>query len=103
MSRLTPRPLIAVLAVLILCTAGSGGKTKITGQVKVYGSEPHTWAGVETEDGKVYAVDRESDAELRTLRGRRLQFTVKILPEPPAFPGVTGAVQVLSWKELAPK
>jgi hypothetical protein len=65
---------LRILAVMMLCTVGlfacgtaqKANKTAgddtvadtviITGMVKIYGSEPHTYAGIESGDGKIYAV-----------------------------------------------
>ncbi|MDR1288105.1 MAG: hypothetical protein LBK08_10890 [Treponema sp.] len=74
----------------------------IRGAVRVYGSEPHTYAGIETEDGRIYAVyPPEKEAELRKLQGRTLEFTVRFLPEPKGYGALflkDGTVTPVSWK-----
>jgi hypothetical protein len=68
--------------------------------VRIYGSEPHTYAAIVSGD-EVYGVyPPEKERELRLLQGRALEFTVRILdqPAPPGFSG--GMVTPLSWKFL---
>jgi ABC-type oligopeptide transport system substrate-binding subunit len=78
----------------------------ITGMVQIYGNAPHTFAGIASEDGKTYAVyPREKEMEIRSLQGRRIEFTVRIL-ESPAGEGSLylkdGTVTPLSWRILGP-
>jgi hypothetical protein len=72
--------------------------------VRVYGSEPHTYAGIVSEDDKVYAVyPPEKEAELRKLQGRRLELTVRFLDPPQGYGSVflkDGTVTPVSWKIL---
>jgi hypothetical protein len=45
--------------------------------VRVWGNEPHTYAGIETADGKRYAVfPAEKEKEIRDLQGNLIEFTV---------------------------
>lgn len=48
-----------------------GQKISVTGLIHSYGNEPFTWLGIETEDGKAYAlrVDKKTDEKLRQLFG----------------------------------
>lgn len=48
-----------------------GQKISVTGLVHSYGNAPLTWLGIETEDGKAYAlrVDEKTDEKLRQLFG----------------------------------
>lgn len=78
----------------------------IIGMVRIYGSEPHTFAGIESEDGGIYAVyPREKEVEIRSLQGRLIEFTVRFL-ENPAGEGSLylrdGTVTPLSWHILTP-
>jgi ABC-type oligopeptide transport system substrate-binding subunit len=90
-------------------TAGQVSKMDtqiITGTVHIYGSEPHTYAGIESEDGKTYAVyPREKEEEIRPLQGRLIEFTVRFL-EKPAGEGSLylrdGTVTPLLWRILTP-
>jgi hypothetical protein len=78
----------------------------ITGMVNIYGSEPHTFAGIESEDGKTYAVyPREKEEEIRPLQGRLIEFTVRFLAEPAGEGSLylkDGTVTPLSWRILTP-
>jgi hypothetical protein len=78
----------------------------ITGMVHIYGNEPHTFAGIECEDGKIYAVyPREKEAEISALQGRLIEFTVRFM-EKPAGEGSLylrdGTVTPISWRVLTP-
>ncbi len=82
-----------------------GKKKTIRGTVVIYGNEPHTYAGIRTEDGKkIYAIYPE-DAEqtLRGLQGRLVRFKV-ILLDTPAGEGSLylkdGTVRPISWKTV---
>jgi hypothetical protein len=56
----------------------------ITGRVVIYGSEPFTFAGIDSEDGKVYAVyPPETERQLWVLQGHRMEFTVRVLDRTP--------------------
>ncbi len=48
---------------------------QVTGRIYVMGNEPFTQLGIESDDGKVYALIGEQDKDLRGLQGKRL--TVK--------------------------
>ncbi|MDR0601353.1 MAG: hypothetical protein LBG42_03155, partial [Treponema sp.] len=72
------------------------------GAVRIYGSEPHTYAGIETGDGRVYAVwPPETEAEIRELQGYAVEFTVRFLEEPKGYGALflkDGTVTPVSWK-----
>ena len=72
----------------------------LQGMIKIYGNEPNTWVGIETvPERKIYRVaPSETTAELRTLQGRLLDFTV-VLGDT-AIPGTAGTATVLSWKPV---
>ena len=56
------------------------------GAVNIYGNEPHTYAGIEAENGRIYAVyPPEKEAELRQLQGRVVEFTVRFLEKPKGY------------------
>lgn len=52
---------------------------EIIGLVKVYGNEPHTFAGIAADDGKIYEVDAKYQNEFRNLQGARYRFTGYII------------------------
>jgi len=102
----SPAFLIAALVVfyggLVLSCASQEkeGSTEkaLTGMIKIYGNEPHTWVGIETvPDGNVYAVNPpEKASELRFLQGRLLEFTVTLRDT--ALHGLAGMATVHSWR-----
>ena len=75
---------------------------KILGQIQVYGSEPHTFAGIVAQDGIMYAIYPPSrEDELRELQGHLIEFTVTLLDEPKGFGSLFlrgGTVTPLSWE-----
>jgi hypothetical protein len=75
---------------------------KITGSVRIFGSEPHTFVGIVDENGTEYAVYPASqEAELRKLQGHLIVFTVVFLDEPKGEGGLYlkgGTVTPLSWE-----
>ena len=75
---------------------------KITGSVRIYGSEPHTFVGIVDENGIEYAVYPPSkEEELRKLQGYLIAFTVVFLDEPKGEGGLYlkgGTVTPLSWE-----
>ena len=86
-------------------TGLAGTDLAFRGTVRIFGNEPHTFAGLRTEDGSAtYAVwPPEREAALRRFQGRLLEFT-GILLERPAGPGDPylrdGTVCPLSWKVI---
>jgi len=89
---------------VLCCTTSGGNKAKpreetLRGMIKIYGSEPHTWVGVETvPEGKVYAlVPPEKAEEFRNLQGRLLELRVVFQDTTP--PAADGSVTPLAWAE----
>jgi hypothetical protein len=97
----------ALLAVLLFtafsCTT-AGSTVTILGTVQVFGSEPHTDAGLAADDGKIYAIyPAKKDAELRQLQGRLAEFKVQLLKEGRGEGSLylrDGTVTPISWKIL---
>jgi hypothetical protein len=83
----------------LLACASVSGQT-LTGSVRIYGSEPHTWAAlVDEKDGKVYLIDdKEKETELRAFQGKRLVLRVEIAPETPKYPPADGIARVISYQ-----
>jgi hypothetical protein len=77
---------------------------KIVGQVQIYGSEPHTFAGILDENGVEYSIyPPEKEKEIRSLQGHLIEFTVVVLEEPRGFGSLFlkgGAVTPVEWKIL---
>ena len=74
----------------------------ITGMVRIFGNEPHTYVGIVDEGGTEYAVyPRSVEDELRKLQGRLIVFTVTVLAEPKGEGGMYlkgGTVTPLTWE-----
>lgn len=75
---------------------------RIRGTVQVYGSEPRTYVGIVTEDGVEYSVFPQShEAELRSLQGRLIDFTVILLDQMQGYGSLFlrgGTVTPVSWE-----
>ncbi|MDR1215843.1 MAG: hypothetical protein LBK25_04090 [Treponema sp.] len=93
---------VAAVGVAVLLSCAADAKT-LRGYVQIYGSEPHTYAGI-VSDGKVYAVyPPKKEAELRRLQGQALEFSVRFLDPPQGEGGLflkDGCVTPLSWKVI---
>jgi hypothetical protein len=80
------------------------GACLIRGRVRVWGSEPHTFAGIETTDDKRYAVfPAEKEKEIRDLQGNLIEFTVIFSEKPQGYGSLflpDGTVTPLSWRIL---
>ena len=80
---------------------GAGKLIKIIGRVQIYGSEPHTFAGIVDERGTEFAVyPPEQEEKLRQLQGRLIEFTVIALDEPKGYGSLFlkgGTVNPLEW------
>jgi hypothetical protein len=95
---------LGVCAILLCLFATLSCATKpqiLRGTVRVYGSEPHTYAGI-VAGGKVYAVyPPEKEAEIRRLQGQDIEFTVQFLDKPKGYGSlflVDGCITPVSWK-----
>jgi len=101
-------PIVACALSASSCVSGgsSSGKGKteiIRGRVKIYGNEPHTYAGIELEDkSKIYAVSpKEMDPVIRELQGHLIEFKVIMLVNPQGEASLflkDGTVKLVSWK-----
>jgi hypothetical protein len=57
-------------------SSNSGKKSaEITGVVMIYGNEPHTFAGIKSDDGRVFMVDEKHQKEFAGLQGEHYRFT----------------------------
>jgi len=78
--------------------------TMITGNIQIYGNEPHTFVGIIDENGIEYAVYPPScEDELRKLQGHLLEFTVILLSEPQGYGGLFlkgGTVRPITWNVI---
>jgi hypothetical protein len=77
---------------------------KIVGRVRIYGSDPHTFAGISGEDGIEYSIyPPEKEEEIRSLQGHLIEFTVILLDEPQGFGSLFlkgGTISPVEWKIL---
>ncbi|MDR3325579.1 MAG: hypothetical protein LBS82_06330 [Spirochaetaceae bacterium] len=87
--------------------AGGGlpaGARRIQGRVLIYGNEPHTYAGIETTDGKRYAVfPPDKEQEIRSAQGSLVEFVVVFAEKPQGYGALflrDGSVTPLSWRIL---
>jgi len=81
---------------------GTENMTKLTGRVQIYGSEPHTFAGIVDENGTEFAVyPPEQEEELRKLQGHLIEFTVVFLDDPRGYGSLFlrgGTVTPVKWE-----
>ena len=54
---------------------------EISGHISVYGSEPHTFIGIVSDDGRQYTIKADPDVlkELRLLQGKHIRFTGSVV------------------------
>ncbi|OJF75932.1 MAG: hypothetical protein BKP49_09760 [Treponema sp. CETP13] len=83
---------VFISIVLLLCCSiafAFGGRppkkavtVTVIGHVNVYGSMPHTYLGIVTEDKKAYTIIAEKDvlAQLQKNQGKTIAFTGEIIP-----------------------
>jgi hypothetical protein len=90
----------ALLAMCFAGCAGLGGAQTLRGTVRIYGSEPHTYAAIES-GGKVYGVyPPERERELWKLQGETVEFKVRLLDAETPPPFCDRMVDLISWKLL---
>ena len=81
---------------------GQENTIKILGRIRIYGSEPRTYAGIVDENGTAYAIYPPSaEDELRRLQGHIIEFSVIVLDEPQGYGSLFlrgGTVTPLSWE-----
>ena len=83
-------------------TNDSSAEKTITGKIRIYGNEPHTFVGIIDEKGTEYAVYSPSqEGELRKLQGHLIEFVVIFLDEPKGFGRLQGGtVTPVRWKVI---
>ena len=97
--------LIPLLLLCILLTSFSKNKIKtVKGYVHVYGNEPFTFIGLQTNDDKEYAIsaDEEIKTELWKSQGNLIEITGYIVQkeedQPPLGMLKDGKIEVTEWK-----
>lgn len=77
---------------------------KLCGRVEIYGSEPHTFAGIIDENGTEYAIYPPSREEiLKSLQGQLYEFEVILLDKPEAYGSLFlkgGTVTPVKWERI---
>lgn len=96
--------LSVLLCSLIFCSYSKNKISKVKGLIHVYGNEPFTYIGIETQDNKEYAIsaDEKITADLWKTQGSLIEiegYIVKPDTEGRA-PGMlkNGKIEVLDWK-----
>ena len=96
--------LLILLFCLIFCSYSKNKVSKVRGLIHVYGNEPFTYIGIETQDNKEYAISAadEVTAELWKTQGSLIEIEGYIVkPETTAKqPGMLkdGKIEVTDWK-----
>ena len=70
---------------------------EITGVVMTYGNEPHTYAGIKSDDGRVLMVDEKHQKEFANLQGEHYRFSGFIETNK----GITGKLFIpVNWEKI---
>ena len=97
---------LVILVVQIICgfSLFSMGKApdSVEGYVKVYGNVPHTYLGIETQDGKVFAIKAEKEvlSELKKQQGYLIKFDGKILENKANALFNKNQFEVVEWSKI---
>ena len=89
---------------LILSSYSKNNNKTVRGFVHVYGNEPFTYIGIETDDNKQYAIsaDEEEISKLWQAQGNKIEITGIITGKKSQGPerGMLqdGKIQVIEWK-----
>lgn len=100
--------LISLLFATFLCFAFSKADKnqknldQVTGLIRVYGNEPFTFLGIETEDGKLYSIkaDKKLTSELQSSQGNQIEIkgTIEKAEENTLNRLKDGFIIVSEWK-----
>ena len=96
--------LSVLLCSLIFCSYSKNKISKVTGLIHVYGNDPFTYIGIETQDNKEYAIsaDDKTISELWKTQGSLIEIGGYIVkPEnDQKQPGMLkdGKIEVVDWK-----
>ena len=99
--------ILVILVVQIICGfslfAMSKAPDSIEGCVKVYGNEPHTYLGLETQEGKVFLLKAEKEilSELQNQQGLLLELRGKIEETKKTLVLKHDYFEVIEWSRIS--
>ena len=75
----------------------------VEGYIKVYGNEPHTYLGIETQDGKVFILKSEDEilSELQNQQGYLLELRGKIEETKKTLVIKHDYFEVIEWSKVS--
>lgn len=89
---------------LLFCSYSKNNNKTVRGFIHVYGNDPFTYIGIETEDNKKYTISAEDEiiSELRKTQGSKIEITgiINSKKTDKSEPGTLedGKIQVTEWK-----
>lgn len=98
--------ILILLVVQIICgfSLFSMSKTpdSVEGFIKVYGNEPHTYLGIETQDGKIFILKAEDEilTELQNQQGYLLKLAGKIIETKSKVLFNKNQFEVVEWSKV---
>ena len=98
--------LLVILVVQIICGFSLFSMSKapdsVEGFIKVYGNEPHTYLGIETQDGKVFVLKADKDvlSELQKQQGYLLKLDGKIIENKSNVLFNKNQFEVVEWSKV---
>ena len=98
--------ILILLVVQIICGFSLFSMSKVPdsveGFIKVYGNEPHTYLGIETQDGKIFILKAEDEilTELQNQQGYLLKLDGKIIENESKFLFSKDQFEVVEWGKV---
>lgn len=97
---------LVILVVQIICGFSLFSMSKapdsVEGFIKVYGNEPHTYLGIETQDGKIFILKAEDEilTELQKQQGYLLKLDGKIIENKSNVLFNKNQFEVVEWSKI---
>lgn len=97
---------LVILVVQIICGFSLFSMSKapdsVEGFIKVYGNEPHTYLGIETQDGKIFILKAEDEilTELQKQQGYLLKLDGKIIENKSNVLFYKNQFEVVEWSKI---
>lgn len=97
--------IISVICCLLFSSFSKNNTVTITGYIRIYGNDPFGTVGIETMDGKIYAVSA-SDEEIKEIwkaQSKKIEITgIIIKAEKDKMPGMLkdGKIELAEWRVL---